>query len=271
MTEDIKVLCVDDEVNVLRSLKRMFIDEDMELFTALSGEEGLATLDEEPDIQVVVSDYRMPGMNGVEFLKAVYEKKPETIRIVLSGYADTASVVAAINEGQIYKFIPKPWNDDELKMNIQKAVDTFFLQKKNAELTGKLLASNDELAFLNRKLERLVEERNREIFFQDMVMARGQFVLDALPVGVIGADLDNVVVETNKKIPEILGMERKQISGVKLDALGVEGLTEIAAKVETDSVIIEEVQVNNEAFIVKAVKAMNEERFEGAIFVFEEK
>ena len=116
----VKILCVDDERNVLRALERIFLDDDYEIVTAGSGEEGLEIMTESGDcFQVVISDYRMPVMNGVEFLKAVYERWPDSVRIVLSGYADAGAIVAAINEGHIYKFIPKPWNDEELRETIQ--------------------------------------------------------------------------------------------------------------------------------------------------------
>ena len=123
MAEEIKILCVDDERNVLKSLRRLFMDEDnYEIFVAESGAEGLEVLEEEGDIRMIISDYRMPEMTGVEFLRQANEKWPETVRIVLSGYADTSAVVEAINEGQIYKFIPKPWNDEELLSSISAAL-----------------------------------------------------------------------------------------------------------------------------------------------------
>src|SRR6266536_904479 len=109
MDEQIRILFVDDEKNVLRSLERTFLDEDYEILTATTGAEGLAVLQNNSPVQVVISDYRMPEMNGVDFLRKVCNQWPETVRIVPSGYADTASIVSAINEGQIYKFIPKPW------------------------------------------------------------------------------------------------------------------------------------------------------------------
>ena len=99
MSDKTRILCVDDERNVLRALERLFLDDDYEILTASSGEEGLELLNAAPQVQVVISDFRMPGMNGVDFLKQVFETHPDTIRIVLSGYADTAAVVAAINEG----------------------------------------------------------------------------------------------------------------------------------------------------------------------------
>jgi two-component system NtrC family sensor kinase len=132
MNESIKILCVDDEINVLNSLKRLFMDNDYEILTAGSGAEGLDVLRQEAGIQVILSDYRMPEMNGVEFLRAACEIKSDPVRIVLSGYADTATVVAAINEGRIYKFIPKPWNDDDLKLAVEHSLERFYLRKKTA-------------------------------------------------------------------------------------------------------------------------------------------
>ncbi len=152
MGESIKLLCVDDERNVLRAMERIFMDDDYEILTAASGEEGLTLFEENPGIQVVISDYRMPGMNGVEFLRQVFETYPDTVRIVLSGYADTASVVAAINEGQIYKFVAKPWNDEELRQTVAKAVESFALHHQNKELEKELDDLKRELAALKSTL-----------------------------------------------------------------------------------------------------------------------
>jgi len=130
MNGEIKILCVDDEPNVLNALKRLFLDEPYTILTAASGQEGLEIIEKE-NVQIIISDYRMPGMNGVDFLKEARKKWPDTVRIVLSGYADTAAIVSAINEGQIYKFVPKPWNDEELKVTISNAIERYHLFKKN--------------------------------------------------------------------------------------------------------------------------------------------
>ena len=134
MSSNMRILFVDDEVLILKTLRRLFMDCEYEILTAESGEEGLKIIENASPVHVVVSDYRMPGMNGVEFLKKVYARWPETIRIVLSGYADTASVVAAINDGQIFKFIAKPWNDEEFKSIIIDAVEKYHIQEHNMEI-----------------------------------------------------------------------------------------------------------------------------------------
>ncbi len=194
--ESVKILCVDDEKNVLRSLERIFLDDDYEILTASSGEEGLRLLEVEQPCQIIISDYRMPAMDGVEFLKAVYQRWPDTVRIVLSGYADAASIVAAINDGHIYKFIPKPWNDDDLRVTINNSLERYFLKKRNRELM-------DELARANNELERKVEKRTAELKLHNQALTFSQSMLDALPVAVIGVDSEGMIVHGSKRAEQI--------------------------------------------------------------------
>lgn len=196
MGEKVRILCVDDEKNILRALKRLFLEEDYIIITATSAEEGLRVLEQE-DIQVVLSDYRMPVMNGVEFLNRVYKLWPQTVRLVLSGYADTAAVVGAVNEGHIYKFIPKPWNDNELKTTVENAIERYYLYKKNAELTTELFAKNEELVRLNSELQGLLKEKNISLEVRSRGLFAHQKIMDALPVGVAGLDFNDDVTFCN--------------------------------------------------------------------------
>jgi two-component system NtrC family sensor kinase len=205
MDEPVRILCVDDEIPILKAMKRIFMDSDYEILTASSAGEGLDMLSDPRPIQVVVSDYRMPGMNGVEFLQEVCRKSPDTVRIVLSGYADTASIVAAINEGEIYKFIPKPWNDDELKFTIKNAVERYFLHTTNIELTKKLKDMNEKLRIINENLERMVDERTQELLFQNQALISSQNIFDALPVAVVGLTPDGMVALYNKMGASLFG------------------------------------------------------------------
>ena len=205
MSEQIKILCVDDERNVLKALRRTFMEmESYEIHLAESGAEGLAVLDSVDNICLVISDYRMPGMTGVEFLRQVNERWPDTVRIVLSGYADTAVVVEAINLGHIYKFIPKPWDDNELLMTIKAALDyqalryennalNISLQEKNAELER----NNLELKELNNQLETMVAERTEALELRNRVLQTSQSILDALPLAVFGIDCEDIIVHAN--------------------------------------------------------------------------
>ena len=215
----IRILCVDDERNVLRALERIFLDEDYEILTASSGEEGLEILKAAPQVQVVISDYRMPGMNGVEFLREVFAGYPDTIRIVLSGYADTAAVVAAINEGKIYRFIPKPWNDDELRVTVANALETFALHRNNVRLAEELRRKNEELSALNASLEQQVSERTRELELQNRALMHSRNVLDHLPVGVVGIGTDGTVLQINREAASLLGLDAGQVLGQPMFAV----------------------------------------------------
>ncbi len=203
MKEKPSLLLVDDEQNILKSLKRLLIDVDCKIITAESGEAGLK-LFENNTIQVVVSDYRMPGMNGVEFLNKVKEKYPDTIRIVLSGYADAGVIVEAINMGHVYKFIPKPWDDQNLLTTVKDAFERHWLQKENTELYGELSIKYKELQNLTKTLEERVSERTRDIEFKNKALTVAQNILNYLPVGVIGIDPSGTVVYINKALPEFI-------------------------------------------------------------------
>ena len=228
MAELIKILCVDDELNVLKALRRLFMDEDdYELFIAESGQEGLEILAAESDIRLVVSDYRMPGMNGVEFLTQVCEKWPDTIRIVLSGFADTAAVVEAINLGQIYKFIPKPWNDDDLKATFATALQHQELQFQNNRLAAELQQKNHQLNEINENLEQLVTQRTEALAIRNRVLQISQGVLDVLPVAVFGIDPEQMIVQCNDYARDLfpfgiegpLGNDRREVFTPEINQL----------------------------------------------------
>ncbi|MBI5905810.1 MAG: response regulator [Deltaproteobacteria bacterium] len=219
MAEPVRILCVDDERNVLRSLERLFLDDGYEIRTALSGAEGLLALGQGDTVQVVISDYRMPGMNGVEFLSEVRKSWPETVRIILSGYADTGAIVSAINDGQIYKFIAKPWNEDEIRVAVTNAVERYNLGRENRTLAAELRAKNDELTALNRDLEARVEERTAALTTQNRLLTESLNILDNLPFAVVGMSLDGTVFQCNRKgmvcfgnrIGPVIGADRREV------------------------------------------------------------
>ncbi len=156
------LLFVDDEKPVLNSLKRLLRPTGIRVHIANSGAEGLAVLDEFP-VDVVVSDMRMPEMDGAEFLSAVAEKWPDTTRMLLTGYADLTSAVDAINKGSISRYLTKPWQDDDIVMCIKQAVETRQLAAEKARLEALTAEQNEKLAALNDSLEEKVAERTREI------------------------------------------------------------------------------------------------------------
>ena len=128
-----KILIVDDEENILHSLKRLFRKEEYDILTAKSGEEGLEILDSH-DIDLIISDLKMPLMNGVEFLAKAKERNPDALRIMLTGQADIKAMLDAIDQGEVYRFLLKPWNDDELRITIKQALEFYYVQKENKSL-----------------------------------------------------------------------------------------------------------------------------------------
>ena len=228
MADPIKILCVDDEKNVLKALRRLFIDEDdYEILVAESGEEGLELFESEGDIRLVISDYRMPGMNGVEFLAQVFERWPDVVRIVLSGYADISAVVEAINMGQVYKFIPKPWDDEALKGVIATALQHQDLLLQNRRLAEELQVKNRQLNEINENLEQLVIKRTEALEIRNRVLQISQGVLDVLPVVVVCIDQEQLIVQCNDFACELfpygglgpLGNNRGAVFSAELNAL----------------------------------------------------
>ena len=148
--EKIKVIYIDDEENNLFSFKAAFRLK-YQIFTAISGEVAKSLLGENPDIAIIITDQRMPGMTGVEFLESILDKHPEPIRILLTGYADINAVIEAVNKGKIFHYLSKPWNEEELDMTIQRAYEVYLNRKGEKEYNEKLLRSNDQLEFLLRQ------------------------------------------------------------------------------------------------------------------------
>ncbi|TSJ39607.1 response regulator [Mucilaginibacter corticis] len=144
----IGVLYVDDEINNLNSFKASF-RRDFEIFTASSAKEGRKVLDSQ-EIGVIITDQRMPGTTGIEFLESILPVYPDTIRILLTGFSDINAVMDAINRGQVYKYLVKPWQNDELKMYIENALEIYNLRKENKDLAHKLQLANAALDALGR-------------------------------------------------------------------------------------------------------------------------
>lgn len=158
----VNVLLVDDEENILRSLKRLLRHQSYSLTTATSGSQALEILSQQP-FDLVMSDARMPGMDGAELLAEVSQRWPDTIRILLTGFADMSTTVRAINEGRIYRYIAKPWNDDELQTIINQALAHQFAERERVRLRKLTQAQNQELQALNATLEQRVLARTEEL------------------------------------------------------------------------------------------------------------
>ena len=149
------LLLVDDEKNVLSSLKRLFRKTDCDVFIANSGQEGLEILKEHA-IDVIVSDARMPEMSGPEFLAIAAEQYPDAKRILLTGYADMQAIVDAVNLGKVSHYLEKPWDDEQLQKLVNDAFVTINLMKQNARLQSLIEQKNKKLTVMMIETRRYI-------------------------------------------------------------------------------------------------------------------
>lgn len=156
------LLLVDDEVNVLRALRRVLRSEPIEVRTATRAAEALTMLDAHP-AQVVVSDQRMPDATGVDLLATVRERHPDVIRLLLSAFTEVDTAIDAVNRGQVHRLIAKPWNDDELRATLRQAFEQWDLTNEVHRLDRLTRAQNAELQALNRNLEAMVQDRTKQL------------------------------------------------------------------------------------------------------------
>ena len=156
------VLCVDDEANILKAMRRLLHKCDFELLLAESGPKALEIMAQQR-VDLVVSDMKMPHMSGAEFLQQVAAEYPDTYRIILTGYADTQSTVAAVNKGKIHRYLQKPWDNQELIGAIAEGLDRVKLKYDNQQLQKVIQAQNKLLKELNHNLEDKVKLRTKQI------------------------------------------------------------------------------------------------------------
>ncbi|MCG8589091.1 MAG: response regulator [Proteobacteria bacterium] len=166
------VLFVDDEVNILKAITRLLRHEPLNVLTASRAKDALAILDE-TKAQVVVTDQRMPEMSGVDLLSAVRERHPDIVRMMLTGYTEMTIAVEAINRGEIYRLITKPWNDEELKATLRQAFDHHDLKREIKRLNQVTREQNFKLQDMNRNLEAKVRERTKQLALKNAELKQG--------------------------------------------------------------------------------------------------
>lgn len=240
MTDQLTMLCVDDEVNILKSLRRLMRNEPYRVLTANSGAEGLEILKTTP-VQLIVSDQRMPELNGTEFLKQAKELYPDTIRVVLSGYADVAAILEAINEGSIYRFLTKPWNDEEIKVAIRQCFEHYTLLEDHRNMAKKLEQQNTHLLELTENLQKALNAHSSSLQFTHEI-------LQSLPVPIIGVDCEGIVTMVNSAVsdyfPELdqvhMGMHCHEVFPGELARIFAEALNGADAelKVNTEKAVV---------------------------------
>jgi PAS domain-containing protein len=169
----------------------------------------------------------MPGTTGIDLLREVQQRWPDTIRIVLSGYSEVKAIIAAINQGAIYKFITKPWNDEELKLNVRRAIEQYDLEAENRRMAEEIAAQNERLVELNRYLDERAEDATAGLTIT-------QDLLDAIEAGMVIVDETGLVVSANRKALEILRSRRDELIGIPARETLPEELRE-AASIDTES------------------------------------
>ncbi|MFZ6844723.1 EAL domain-containing protein [Undibacterium sp. RuTC16W] len=214
------LLLVDDEPNILASVKRLLRRDGYQIFTANSGQDGLRLLSENK-VDVIVSDQRMPEMTGVEFLRNAKKLYPDTIRIVLSGYTELQSITDAINEGAIYKFLTKPWEDEQLKEQIAEAFHHKEMADENRRLNMQIQTANQELATTNRHLADVLKQKQLQIKRDETSLGIVREVLQYIPVPLIGIDDDDMVAFINQAA-EILLQKSTPMLGENIQLLSRE-------------------------------------------------
>lgn len=182
-----RLLLVDDEPNIVAALKRLLRADHYDIYSANDGQQGLDLLATQ-QVDVIISDQRMPGMLGADFLRKAKQQYPDTIRIMLSGYTELQSVTDAVNEGAIYKFLTKPWDDELLRGHVAEAFRLKEIADDNERLHLAVRSANLELAAANRQLEQLLLEKQRQISRDEVSLHVAREVLQHLPLPVIGMD-----------------------------------------------------------------------------------
>ncbi len=203
-TERPRILIVDDEEAILETMTFTFMDL-YEVLTTSDPTQALGIMEENAPIAVVITDQRMPGMTGVELLRETYERFPETIRIILTGFADSEATIQAINDGHIYGYVNKPWEPDDLKALVRRAVELNGLTLENRRLVDDLRDANLFLAA----------------------------VMDRLRTGAIAIDADGVVRAVNQPAKAFIGIEGDIVGQTIGSVMAREHLGELSERVKT--------------------------------------
>ena len=218
------LLLVDDEASILRALQRLFRREGYRILTAGSGDQALSVLQaEEEPVSLIISDQRMPGMNGARFLEASMAFCPDAVRFLLTGYSDLDAVATAVNKGNIQRYLTKPWNDDDIRTQVRQALDQVELRRENIRLTELTRRQNAELAELNRQLETKVNERTWALKYQNKKLHSLNASLEKGLMGVIQLLL-SLVASTHPGLAAYM-RETARLARAIAEAAGLEAAT----------------------------------------------
>ena len=240
-----RILIVDDEEAILETMSFTFMDL-YEVFTSTDARKGLEILDEKSPIACVITDQRMPGMTGVEFLAEASRRHPDSVRIMLTGFADAEATIQAINDGQVYAYVNKPWEPDELKQTVKRAVERNQLAAENNRLVAQLRDTN---------------------YFLEAVM-------DRLDTGAVAVDAGGVLRAANRPAREHLNLgddPRGTSMASVLAKLGMESLGDTVVRLLDESeAAFEDVQITVDGHLIRL--RISAQRLEevGSVVLFKE-
>lgn len=220
------ILCVDDEENILASLQRLFRKIDCKVLIATSGEQALTMLKDQP-VTMVISDERMPNMKGSEFLSRAKDVAPDSIRILLTGYADVTSAITAVNQGGLFRYVTKPWDDNDLLTTVHAGLSLYELMHHNRRLEEQTRRQNEELAELNQTLEQRVARRTKALEAHNAELQKLYELLEKD----LSESLNMVLAVMEAHSPRLVGHSRRV-------AAHAEGLIPFLGLVEYDAKII---------------------------------
>ena len=241
------ILYVDDEEDNLTVFNSAFRRE-YKVHLALSGQEGLEIL-KKNEIHLIITDQRMPEMTGIQFLEKIIPDYPDCIRMILTGFSDIEAIIQAINTGRVYRYITKPWNKEELKINIDKGLETYHLREQNRKLIEDLKVANKTLEQKVRERTKKVEDQNREITSsiqyarriqnallppnEEMKRLLPSYFILSKPRDIVSGDYYWLASKDEKVIIAVADCTGHGVPGAFMSILGVSFLNEIVNKTVT--------------------------------------
>jgi len=244
------ILYIDDEKDNLTVFQSAF-RRDYKVHLAASGKEGLQIMKKE-DIHLVITDQRMPEMTGIEFLEKIMPDYPDCIRMILTGFSDVEAIIQAINKGRVYRYITKPWNRDELKVTMDRALEAYNLKQQNINLIEELKEANQNLEQKVIERTRQIEQQNKKITDSihyasriqnallplkkdlDNLLKKSYFILNK-PRDIVSGDYYWIANKNNKVIVAVADCTGHGVPGAFMSILGIALLNEIVNKANTIS------------------------------------
>ncbi len=196
-----RVLFVDDETAILNALRRLFRSTELTCFFAASGEEALELLADQP-VEIIVSDMRMPSMDGATFLSRARQIQPETVRYLMTGHADMADTIHALNAGGISRYIAKPWQDDDLLQTLREGLKLLHLAQERDALLIETQQQRAALETLNATLEQRVQERTRQLQEKTEWISRSQSAVIGVFASLMAAR-DQLIKGQSRRVADV--------------------------------------------------------------------